>query len=218
MVVFAIRRRPRRGAPVRSFPRGSRTGWAAGAGGHSAARRPPATIRYQSVSPCSADRRAREGRLEGSCRPGLEVHGRELERGGRLRLARAARERRQVLVERVPHELGVRRDVDDVVALVLRRGHRVVQARRPSARTTRRRTTAAARRPRRSSRTRPRCPWPAGGTRGAGCTPLRSRRSCRHGDAGPRCARTDRARSERRRQPRGARGAPRRRFPASDAS
>ena len=34
----------------------------------------------------------------------------------------------QVLVERVPHELGVRRDVENVVPLVLRRRHRAVQA------------------------------------------------------------------------------------------
>ena len=69
-----------------------------------------------------------EGRLESLGRPWREVHGRELQPRGRLRLARAARERRQVLVESVPSEFAMWYDVENVVQLVLRRGHRIVQA------------------------------------------------------------------------------------------
>src|SRR5712692_1700609 len=52
-----------------------------------------------------------EGRLESPFRAGHEVHARELEPSSRLRLTCTTRQRRQVLVERVAHELAVWRDV-----------------------------------------------------------------------------------------------------------
>ena len=151
-------------------------------------RPPPSDTRASRPAASTAPRRGRASNAFAA--PGSSSTVVSSRRAAELSARRAARERRQKLVERVAHELGVRRDVGDVVALVLGRRHRVVEARRGSDRTSRRRTSAAVRRPRSSSRTRPRCRWPAGATRGAGCTRPRSRRCCRRGAAAPRCART----------------------------
>src|SRR5581483_7989054 len=63
---------------------------------------------------------------EGGFRSRVEIHRRELDTRGRRRLARASRECRQELVDSTAEILGVRRDIGDVVSLVLsRRDHSI---------------------------------------------------------------------------------------------